>query len=122
MSKGKFASTNQKYFRELGSDTSSVWNFLEYFLRRQFAGKPGCCREKRANTYKHLHEIVLSFKGLSLKKERFSFLSLSLSLSLYFLQGYIQEFSSADHLPDELKNKEKEVFSNLEDVYEWHSR
>ena len=41
---------------------------------------------------------------------------------LYFLQGYIQEFSSADDLPVELKNKEKEVFSNLEDIYDWHSR
>lgn len=41
---------------------------------------------------------------------------------LFFLQGYIQEFSSCDDLPVELKNKEKEIFSNLEDIYEWHSR
>ena len=49
------------------------------------------------------------------KKEDFLFFP-------YFLQGYIQEFSSADDLPVELKNKEKEVFSNLEDIYDWHSR
>ncbi|KAL9959090.1 hypothetical protein ACROYT_G036173 [Oculina patagonica] len=39
----------------------------------------------------------------------------------YVVKGYIPEFSSCN-LPIELKNKEKEVFSNIEDIYEWHSR
>ena len=31
MPRGKFASTNQKYFPDLGSDASSVWNFCAHF-------------------------------------------------------------------------------------------
>ena len=34
----------------------------------------------------------------------------------------MQEFSSCNDLPLELKSKEKEVFSNLVEIYEWHSR
>ena len=34
----KFASTNQKHYPDLDSDTSQVWNFLHPFLRRHFAG------------------------------------------------------------------------------------
>ena len=36
----KFASTNHKHCQVLASDTSSVWNFCNSFLRRLFAGKP----------------------------------------------------------------------------------
>ena len=31
MLRGKFASTNQKHYPDLGSDTSSVWNFCRRF-------------------------------------------------------------------------------------------
>ena len=31
MLRGKFASTNQKHYPDLGSDTSSVWNFCSRF-------------------------------------------------------------------------------------------
>ena len=38
--RGKFDSTNQKHYSDLGSDASSVWNFCARFLRRHLAGKP----------------------------------------------------------------------------------
>ncbi|XP_022782468.1 uncharacterized protein LOC111323405 isoform X2 [Stylophora pistillata] len=38
----------------------------------------------------------------------------------YVVKGYIPEFSSSN-LPVELKNKEKEIFSNIQDIHEWHS-
>ena len=31
--------TNQKHYSDLGSNTSSVWNFLQSLLTRHFAGK-----------------------------------------------------------------------------------
>ena len=31
MPRGKFASTNQKHYPDLGSDASSVWNFCAHF-------------------------------------------------------------------------------------------
>ena len=34
MPRRKFASTNQKHYPDLGSDTSSVWNFWARFARR----------------------------------------------------------------------------------------
>ena len=37
--RGKFDSTNQKHYSDLGSDASSVWNFCARFLRRHLAGK-----------------------------------------------------------------------------------
>jgi len=37
--KGKFTSTNQMYNPDLGSDTSSVWNFICPFLRCHVVGK-----------------------------------------------------------------------------------
>lgn len=40
----------------------------------------------------------------------------------HVVKGYIGEFSSCSDLPLELKDKEKEVFSNLEEIYQWHSR
>lgn len=40
----------------------------------------------------------------------------------HVVKGFISEFSSCSDLPLELKNKEKEVFSNLEEIYEWHSK
>ena len=35
-----FTSANQKHYPDLGSDMSSVWNFLRSFLRLHFTGKP----------------------------------------------------------------------------------
>ena len=40
MPRGKFDSTNEKHYPDLGSDASSVWNFLCSFLRRHLAGEP----------------------------------------------------------------------------------
>lgn len=56
----------------------------------------------------------------------FHFISLTTAswlLARFFslLQGYIPEFSTCN-VPIELKNKEREVFSNIQDIYEWHSR
>ena len=74
MPRGKYASTNEKYFQELGSDTSSIWDFLQSFPRRQFAGKPAVLSQT----------FVLNcvpFTGLRFKKkEDFLFF-------LYFFAG-----------------------------------
>ena len=41
MPRGKFDSTNQRHYPDLGGDASSVWNlFLRLFLRLPLAGKP----------------------------------------------------------------------------------
>ena len=80
-------------------------------------GKTSGVVAKSVLTLTNICMKLFSIHGVKVwKKEDFLF------FSLFFLQGYIQEFSSADDLPVELKNKEKEVFSNLEDIYDWHSR
>ena len=40
MPRGKFDSTNQKHYPDLGSDTSSVWNFCARFVDVIWQGKP----------------------------------------------------------------------------------
>lgn len=36
-----------------------------------------------------------------------------------YLKGYLAAFSKPD-LPDELKGKERTVFGNIKQIYEWH--
>lgn len=38
---------------------------------------------------------------------------------LFNLKGYLAAFSKSD-LPDDLKGKERAVFGNIKQIYEWH--
>ena len=63
-----------------------------------------------------MQELLLRFSLEGKEKKR------GLVCLLVILQGYIEEFSSCSDLPLELKDKEKEVFSNLKEIYQWRSR
>ena len=60
---GKFASTNQKHYPYLSSDTSSVWNFCTRF---QFAGKPVVASQHFQACVKHHATAVLSWFEFSM--------------------------------------------------------
>ena len=55
----KFASTNQKYYPDLGSDASSVWNFYS-FLRRHFAEKPVVASQNSGRVFLRLSNLELA--------------------------------------------------------------
>ena len=60
---GKFASTNQKHYPYLSSDTSSVWNFCARF---QFVGKPVVASQNFQACVKHHATAVLSWFEFSM--------------------------------------------------------
>ena len=60
---GKFASTNQKHYPYLSSDTSSVWNFCTRF---QFAGKSVVASQNFQACVKHHATAVLSWFEFSM--------------------------------------------------------
>ena len=74
---GKFTSISQKHYPDLGSDTSSLWNFCA-FLSTSFAGKPvmasqnvGCFLRlntcwftkamQRKSDVVHMHSLAFTF-------------------------------------------------------------
>ena len=59
-----YGTTNQKYYPDVASDTSSAWNlFLRSFLRSHFAGKP-VVMSRMSAVYFRVTSLLISFRIL----------------------------------------------------------